>query len=45
MFKTGSSYGSAFFDASGTFVSGHVNKTEAAGTRKTLSIPAGAATF
>ena len=45
MFKTSSNYGSCFKDASGTFISGHVNKTENVGTRKTLSIPSGATEF
>jgi hypothetical protein len=44
MFKTGKTYGSGFFNGS-TFISGYANNNEAAGTRKTLSIPAGATEF
>lgn len=44
MFKTGKTYGSGFFNGS-TFISGYANNTDAVGTRKTLSIPAGAKEF
>lgn len=44
MFKTGKTYGSGFFNGS-TFISGYANNTDDAGTRKTLSIPAGATEF
>ena len=44
MFKTGKNYGSGFFNGS-TFISGHANNTDPAGTRKTLTIPAGATQF
>lgn len=45
VFKTGSNFGSGFFDASGKFISGYANKTADTGTRYTLSIPSNAATF
>jgi hypothetical protein len=44
MFKTGKTYGSGFFNGS-TFISGYANNNDPAGTRKTLSIPAGATEF
>lgn len=45
VFKTGKTYGSGFFNADGEFISGYVNSTADSGTRHTLTIPAGAATF
>ena len=44
LFKTGANYGSGFFNNS-TFISGYANKTAAAGTRHTLTIPSNATHF